>query len=106
MRLPPPRLGGILAAASLAHVPTRAPAARPLRTRAPVCAADAEAATVHFIAPAHVRSPFGATSPEPSPAWLTVGTHLSERLSYFDSRLAGTASPAVDAAAVASADLV
>ena len=104
MRLPLP-LGCILAAA---HVPLapHAPASRLPRSRAPVCSADAGAATVHFIAPAHVNSPFGATSPDPSPAWLTVGTHLAERLSYYDARLTGTASADVDAAAIASADLV
>lgn len=36
-------------------------------------------------------SPFGATSPQPSPSWLRVATHLAQRLRYFDPRLSAAA---------------
>lgn len=49
----------------------------------------AVAATVQFVV-GDGTSPFGTTSPEPAPTWLTVATHLSTRLPGFDARLAAS----------------
>ena len=45
---------------------------------------------VLFVVPNKFASPFGATSPQPSPSWSTVATHLAERLPGFDERLAAS----------------
>ena len=49
------------------------------------------AATVLFVVPGPGgrRSPFGATSPAPSPEWHAVGSHLASRLSNFGQNIAG-----------------
>lgn len=58
--------------------------------------ATAEEGRVLFVVPKSGESPFGFTSPEPSPSWKTVADHLAERISGFDSRLRATTVVAED----------
>ena len=52
-------------------------------------ASEEAAASVLFLIPSEARpSPFGATSPEPSPDWRRVVEHLSRRITFFDERIA------------------
>ena len=54
-----------------------------LRAPPPRMASARPDATVLFVVPGPGgrRSPFGATSPAPSPEWHAVGSHLASRLS-------------------------
>lgn len=72
------------AAAALRHPPQPFARARPPQL---LTAPDATAASVLFIVDGDRPSLFGATSPEPSPAWRSVAAHLAGRLPDFDSRL-------------------
>jgi len=85
-----------IAVATAVLLPPQPPArARPAHLQPPLrspppqlrAAPDATAASVLFIVDGNRPSPFGATSPEPSPAWRTVATHLAGRLPDFDARL-------------------
>ena len=57
------------------------------RRSATVAMADASAASVLFIVEGERASPFGATSPQPSPSWRTVAAHMARRIPDFDERL-------------------
>lgn len=52
----------------------------------PVAPPTSSSARVVFVV-SNDRSPFGATSPQPSPTWSEVASHLAGRLPGFDERI-------------------
>jgi len=86
-------LAHALATAALSAAPIRrAPSSRSLRTRSvpPVLLGappGATAGSVLFVVEGERPSPFGATSPQLSPTWKAVATHLAGRIPGFDARL-------------------
>ena len=52
----------------------------------PVAPPTSTKARVVFVV-SNDRSPFGATSPQPSPTWSEVASHLADRLPGFDDRI-------------------
>ena len=57
---------------------------RATASRASCVAAASGGAEVLFVVPEAGASPFGATSPEPAPQWLSVAQHLASRMPGFD----------------------
>ena len=52
----------------------------------PVAPPTSKSARVVFVV-SDDRSPFGATSPKPSPTWSEVASHVADRLPGFDERI-------------------
>ena len=81
------------------HTPTR-----PLRTPTPALAAGTSASVLFVVGDG--ESPFGATSPEPSPSWATVAHHLARRLPDFDPKISASVATADALAGAPAADVV
>ena len=57
----------------------------------PAAPPTGSAAKVLFVVPSAASpSSFGATSPQPSPAWNIVASHLADRLPGFDERISSS----------------
>ena len=74
----------------------------------PATAPTGRSASIVFVTPASPlsRSPFGATSPAPGPAWTEVASHLTARLPGFDERISASVVAENEISSLASADLV
>jgi len=80
----------------------------PEAVRASTPSSTTAAASVLFVVPesAEAVSPFGATSPEPSPSWLTVATHLAGRIPGFDEKLQSSVVTEEQVSKTESADVI
>ena len=103
-------LAGLVCDAFLA-VPSRAPRSAQRRTVVALSGkAEGGKAEVLFVVPqGDAPSPFGGTSPQPSPSWHVVAQHISERMPQFDDRITAsvlTAESLESQGSPTSADLV